>query len=214
MFDTVAERYDILNDVLSLGADRAWRKATVEALEPQPGMRILDLAAGTGTSSEPLAEAGAQVMPTDLSVGMLTVGKQRRPKLAFTAGDALALPFADGVFDTVTISFGLRNVEDTLAALVEMRRVTRPGGRIVITEFSEPTWRPFRHVYTNYLLRAMPVMSKFSSNPPAYAYLGESIIAWPNQRKLAEIMTEAGWQAVGWRNLSGGIVAMHRGWAP
>lgn len=212
MFDGVAKRYDLLNDLLSLGADRAWRRATVAALDPRPGMRILDLAAGTGTSSEPLAEAGAEVFPTDLSVGMLRVGKQRRPDLTFAAGDALALPYADDSFDAVTISFGLRNVEDTVAALKELRRVTKPGGCIVITEFSEPTSKPIRHVYNNYLLRAIPALAKLSSNPPAYAYLGESIIAWPNQRGLADLMSQAGWVAVGWRNLSGGIVAMHRGW--
>lgn len=214
MFDGVARRYDLMNDVLSLGADRAWRRATVEAIDPQPGMTILDLAAGTGTSSEPFAVAGASVFPTDLSLGMLTVGKERLPHLPFVAGDALALPYADHSFDAVTISFGLRNVENTVAALRELRRVTRPGGCIVITEFSTPTWTPFRAVYQNYLLKAIPLMATLSSNPPAYAYLGESILSWPTQRGLADLMTQAGWLAVGWRNLSGGIVAMHRGWAP
>ena len=214
MFDHVAARYDLMNDVLSLGADRAWRRATVDAVAPSPGMRILDLAAGTGTSSSPFAEAGAEVFPTDLSIGMLNVGKQRQPHLPFVAGDALALPYQDDSFDAVTISFGLRNVEDTLAALSELRRVTRPGGHIVVTEFSTPTWAPFRRVYHAYLRKAMPLLSKLSSNPPAYAYLGESIASWPNQRALADLMAEAGWVAVGWQNLSGGIVAMHRAWVP
>lgn len=214
MFDGVARRYDLINDVASLGADRAWRRATVEAIDPKPGMRILDLAAGTGTSSEPIAAAGAEVFPTDLSIGMLRVGKERVPHLPFVAGDALALPYSDDSFDAVTISFGLRNVEDTLAGLRELRRVTRPGGCIVVTEFSEPTNRAFRHIYTNYLVRAIPLVAKLSSNPPAYAYLGESILTWPNQRALADLMTQAGFVAVGWRNLSGGIVAMHRGWVP
>ena len=213
MFDAVARRYDLFNGLLSLGADRAWRQATAEAVEPRPGELVLDLAAGTGTSSEPFARAGAQVIPTDLSLGMLKVGKQRLPELPFVNADALALPYADATFDAVTISFGLRNVEDTLGGLRELRRVTRRGGRIVITEFSAPVWGPFRRAYHAYLRHGVPLLAKASSNPPAYAYLGESILAWPDQPGLAELMAEAGWAAVGWRNLSGGIVAMHRGWA-
>lgn len=213
MFDGVARRYDLMNDLLSLGADRSWRQATVEAVDPRPGERILDLAAGTGTSSEPFASAGAEVYPTDLSLGMLTVGKERLPWLPFTNADALALPYRDATFDAVTISFGLRNVEHTLDALRELRRVTRPGGRIVVTEFSTPTWGPFRSVYHGYLRHGVPLMAKASSNPPAYAYLGESILAWPDQQGLADLMAEAGWVAVAWCNMSGGIVAMHRGWA-
>ena len=211
MFDGVAERYDITNDVLSLGQDRAWRKAVVTAVDPQPRQRILDLAAGTGTSSVPFATAGAFVVPTDLSLGMLRVGRQRRPELAFVAGDALALPFADDVFDTVTISFGLRNVEDTAAALKELARVTRPGGALVVCEFSTPTWKPFRGVYHDYLLGALPaVAQRVASNPSAYSYLAESILAWPDQSGLAELIEQAGWRRVEWRNLSGGIVALHR----
>lgn len=215
MFDGVARRYDWMNSVLTLGADRSWRRATAAALEPGPGMKILDLAAGTGASSAGLAASGAEVFPADLSLGMLKVGRQRHPRLRFVAGDALALPFADRSFDAVTISFGLRNVEHTLEALRELRRVTRPGGRIVITEFSTPVSQPIRLAYQKGVLRgAIPLMARASSNPPAYAYLGESIMAWPDQAGLAELMSQAGWVAVSWRNLSGGIVAMHRGWAP
>ena len=211
MFDGVAARYDLANDVLSLGQDRAWRRATLEAVDARPGERVLDLAAGTGTSSEPFALAGATVVPTDLSLGMLRVGKQRRPALSFVAADALQLPYADGVFDAVTISFGLRNVEDTHAALTEMRRVTRPGGRLVVCEFSAPTWAPFRRVYTEYLMAALPrIANLVSSNPAAYVYLAESIRAWPDQTGLAGRLTAAGWRDVAWRNLSGGIVALHR----
>ena len=211
MFDDVAARYDLANDVLSLGQDRAWRRATLEAVDARPGERVLDLAAGTGTSSEPFALAGATVVPTDLSLGMLRVGKQRRPALSFVAADALQLPYADGVFDAVTISFGLRNVEDTHAALTEMRRVTRPGGRLVVCEFSAPTWAPFRRVYTEYLMAALPrIANLVSSNPAAYVYLAESIRAWPDQTGLAGRLTAAGWRDVAWRNLSGGIVALHR----
>lgn len=211
MFDRVAARYDLANDVLSVGQDRAWRRAVVEAVDPRPGMRILDLAAGTGTSSQPFADVGARVFPTDLSLGMLTVGKQRQPELDFVAGDALQLPYANGVFDAVTISFGLRNVEHTDAALVELRRVTRPGGRLVICEFSTPTSPTFRTLYRNYLLAALPRMADLvSSNPAAYRYLAESILAWPDQPGLATMISGSGWRHVEWRNLSGGIVALHR----
>lgn len=213
MFDEVAPRYDLVNDLLSVGQDRRWRSQTVTAVAPRRGERILDLAAGTGTSSRPFADAGAFVVPADLSVGMLAVGKQRQPELAFVNADALALPFADGVFDAVTISFGLRNVENVPQALAELYRVTRPGGRIVVCEFSTPTWRPFRDVYRNYLLQALPkIAGVSSSNPIAYDYLAESILAWPDQRELAARMTAAGWRAVGWKNLTGGVVALHRGY--
>jgi demethylmenaquinone methyltransferase/2-methoxy-6-polyprenyl-1,4-benzoquinol methylase len=173
---------------------------------------VLDLAAGTGTSSEPFAARGALVVPADFSLGMLRVGKRARPSLPFVAGDAMRLPFADAVFDAVTISFGLRNVSDPDGALRELQRVTKPGGRLVVCEFSAPTWRPFRTVYVEYLMRALPaVATKVSSNPDAYVYLAESIRAWPDQAGLADRVTAAGWSAVGWRNLSGGIVALHRG---
>ena len=211
MFDRVAARYDVVNDVLSLGQDRAWRRRTVEAVGPRPGQRILDLAAGTGTSSEPFADAGAAVMPTDLSLGMLQVGRQRRPNLSFVAADALRLPYADAAFDAVTISFGLRNVEDPAAALRELHRVTRPGGTLVICEFSTPTWAPFRIAYLNYLMAARPRVARLiSSYPAAYEYLAESIQAWPDQAGLAATIAGAGWRDVEWRNLSGGIVALHR----
>ena len=184
MFDRVAARYDLANDVLSLGQDRAWRRLTVEAVRPRTGQMILDLAAGTGTSSEPFAEAGATVIPTDLSLGMLRVGRQRRPELSFVAGDALRLPFADASFDAVTISFGLRNVADPAASLREMRRVTRAGGTLVVCEFSTPTWPPFRTLYAHYLVAAIPrVATLVSSNPVAYQYLAESIQAWPDQAR-------------------------------
>lgn len=214
MFDEVASRYDLMNDLLSLGQDRAWRTQTVAAVDPLPGQRILDLAAGTGTSSAPFAAAGATVIPADLSFGMLAEGRRRFGSLPFVNADALWLPFADDAFDAVTISFGLRNVENTGAALKELLRVTRPGGRIVICEFSTPTWKPFREVYQRYLLTMLPkVAAVASSNPSAYDYLGESILAWPDQRTLADRLHAAGWRSVGWKNLSGGIVALHRAWA-
>ncbi|MBS41734.1 MAG: bifunctional demethylmenaquinone methyltransferase/2-methoxy-6-polyprenyl-1,4-benzoquinol methylase UbiE [Nocardioides sp.] len=211
MFDAVARRYDVTNDVLSLGQDRRWRREVLAAVDPQPGERVLDLAAGTGTSSQPFADAGAEVVPCDFSLGMLRVGKQNRPHLPFTAGDGTRLPFADDVFDAVTISFGLRNVVDTEACLRELLRVTRPGGRVVVCEFSHPTWAPFRTVYVEYLMRALPPVARaISSSPDAYVYLAESIRAWPDQAGLATLLDDAGWQRPEWRNLSGGIVALHR----
>ena len=212
MFDGVAARYDLLNSLLSLGRDRGWRRETVTAVAARPGERILDLAAGTGTSSLPFVEAGAHVFPTDLSMGMLKTGKQQHPRLPFVRGDALALPYADSVFDAVTISYGLRNVEDTAAALRELLRVTRPGGRMVIAEFSTPVNRALRFIYTHGALRALPVAAKVSSNPVAYGYLAEPILAWPAQEELADLIANCGWQNVEWKNLTGGIVALHRAW--
>ncbi|HVX55834.1 demethylmenaquinone methyltransferase [Nocardioides sp.] len=210
MFDAVARRYDLTNDVLSLGQDRRWRTRVFAAVAPLPGELILDLAAGTGTSSVPFAEAGATVVPCDFSLGMLQVGKRARPQLPFTAGDGTRLPFADGTFDAVTISFGLRNIVDPGAGLRELRRVTRPGGRLVVCEFSHPTWKPFRTVYVEYLMKALPAVARaVSSSPDAYVYLAESIRAWPDQAGLARLIEDAGWSEVTWSDLSGGIVALH-----
>ena len=215
MFDGIAGRYDLTNDVMSLGQDRRWRAATIRALDVGPGKRVLDLAAGTGTSSVPLADAGAEVVPCDFSYGMLEVGKRRRPDLGFVAGDATRLPFTDASFDAVTISFGLRNVVDTSAALREMLRVTRPGGRLVVCEFSHARSAPLRTVYDNYLLRALPQIARaMSKESGAYAYLAESIRSWPDQEELGRVLRGAGWREVAYRNLTGGIVALHRGTRP
>ena len=211
MFDAVSKRYDVTNDVLSLGQDRRWRREVIAAVDPKPGELVLDLAAGTGTSSEPFAEAGARVVPCDFSIGMLTVGKQARPSLPFVAGDGTQLPFADDTFDAVTISFGLRNIVDPASGLREMARVTKPGGRLVVCEFSHPTWAPFRTVYVEYLMRALPPVARaVSSSPDAYVYLAESIRAWPDQPRLAAMIADSGWSGVEWHDLSGGIVTLHR----
>ncbi|WP_265520539.1 demethylmenaquinone methyltransferase [Oerskovia flava] len=215
MFDGIARRYDLTNDVISLGQDRRWRRATVSAVAAMPGEKVLDLAAGTGTSSEPFADDGVRVVPCDFSFGMLQVGKERRPDLSFVAGDATHLPFADETFDAVTISFGLRNVVDTDAALREMLRVVRPGGRVVICEFSQPTWAPLRTVYSEYLMKALPrVAAAVTREGSSYEYLAESISAWPDQVRLGRLLVRAGWEQVAYRNLSGGIVALHRGTRP
>ena len=212
MFDDVAARYDLTNDVLSMGQDRRWRKIVLDAVDPKPGEVVLDLAAGTGTSSQPFQDRGATVVPCDFSVGMLQVGKRAKPHLPFVAGDGTKLPFADGTFDAVTISFGLRNIVDPDAGLRELLRVTKPGGRIVVCEFSSPTFSPFRTVYIEYLMKALPAVARaVSSSPDAYVYLAESIRAWPDQAGLAARLQGAGWSQVKWRNLSGGIVALHHG---
>lgn len=215
MFDEVAPRYDVVNDLLSLGQTRRWRRVVVDAVAAKPGQRVLDLAAGTGTSAEPYADAGIDVVACDFSLGMLKVGKRRRPDIDFIAGDATNLPFADNSFDAVTISFGLRNVNEPHKALAEMLRVTKPGGRLVIAEFSSPVNPLWRTMYLEYLMRALPeIARRASSNPDAYVYLAESIRAWPDQDNLAAWLAMDGWENIAYRNLTGGIVAVHRAYKP
>jgi len=213
MFDDVAPRYDFLNDLLSLGRTKAWRKVVTAIIAPKPGLRILDIAAGTGSSSAPLVAKGADVIALDFSEGMLAAGRKRHKKIKFQQGDALKLPFAENYFDVTTISFGLRNTSDTTAALKEALRVTKQNGRIVICEFSHPTNKILRLIYLKYLMRALPVIAKrISKNPAAYIYLAESIQAWPNQSALAQVMRQAGWESVSWQDLTFGIVAVHIGY--
>jgi demethylmenaquinone methyltransferase/2-methoxy-6-polyprenyl-1,4-benzoquinol methylase len=235
MFDQVAERYDMLNDVLSLGQDRWWRRVVARAVAAGPGERVLDLAAGTGTSSRTFTAAGACCVACDFSLGMLSVGARRlagrkgqanlatgraspgsgqaKPgagEVRFVAGDALRLPFRDGGFDAVTVSFGLRNVADPDAALAEMLRVTRPGGRLVICEFGHLPWPRVNALYERYLITALPAMARrLSRAGEAYEYLAESIREWPAAPELGRRIGAAGWTAVRWRNLTLGVVAVH-----
>lgn len=218
MFDQVAKGYDRTNTVLSMGNDQLWRVATTRAVAPRAGQRILDLAAGTGASSVSLAKSGAEVVAADFSPGMIAEGRRRHrgiPNLSFVEADATALPFADGEFDAVTMSFGLRNVHEPKKALGELLRVTKPGGRLVICEFSHPPSRSFNGLYRFYNDRILPTVAKaVSSNAEAYDYLNESIKDWPDQRTLSAWIREAGWTDVAYRNLSFGIVALHRARKP
>ncbi|MGX5697097.1 demethylmenaquinone methyltransferase [Agromyces soli] len=218
MFDRVAARYDRTNTVLSMGNAPLWRVATTRAVDPKPGERILDVAAGTGTSSASLAKSGASVVAADFSPGMIEVGRSRQAhvqNLVFVEADAMALPFGDDEFDAVTISFGLRNVNDPKQAIREFLRVTKPGGRLVICEFSHPPVALVRTGYGFYQRYVMPPLVRLSSsNDTAYDYLNESINAWPDQSTLAAWMREAGWRDIAWRNLTLGVVALHRGRKP
>jgi demethylmenaquinone methyltransferase/2-methoxy-6-polyprenyl-1,4-benzoquinol methylase len=206
MFDALAQRYDLLNDVLSMGQVRLWRRRVARIVAAAGPNRVLDVAAGTGTSTWSLAAHGARAVACDFSLGMLRAGHPPHP----VAGDALNLPFADEAFDVTTISFGLRNTRDAKHALSEMYRVTRPGGRLVICEFSHLTIGPLNTVYQRYLSQTLPAIAqRIARNPAAYEYLAESITDWPPQAELASIIEDVGWTSVKWRDLSLGVVAVH-----
>jgi demethylmenaquinone methyltransferase/2-methoxy-6-polyprenyl-1,4-benzoquinol methylase len=228
MFDKVAPRYDLLNDVLSLGQDRWWRKVVAKAVGARAGQRVLDLAAGTGTSSVTFTAAGAACVACDFSLGMLRAGVERLGAqgartgpgagpgagppgpVRFVAGDALRLPFGDQSFDAVTISIGLRNVADPDAALAEMFRVTRPGGRLVICEFGHLPSPRLDAIYGRYLMAVLPAVARrLSPAGDAYEYLAESIRDWPSREELAQRIGGAGWSAVRWRDLTLGVVTVH-----
>ena len=227
MFDRVAPRYDLANSVFSLGQDRHWRRVAVRAVQPQLGEVALDVAAGTGMLAHELRRGGATVVALDFSFPMLAYGAAREaaggaPRtrwleggghpegVLWCNGDGMRLPLADASVDVVTIAFGLRNLPDPAAGLAEFARVTRPGGRLAVLEFSSPKWRPFRAVYHRYLLGAIPQVAKVvTSDPAAYRYLAESILEWPDQNGLARLLAASGWEKVRWKNLTGGVVAVH-----
>jgi demethylmenaquinone methyltransferase/2-methoxy-6-polyprenyl-1,4-benzoquinol methylase len=215
MFDGVAKNYDRANDLLSLGSARAWRKAVAKLVNPQSGQTILDLAAGTGASSVAFVKEGVRVVAADFSTGMLEEGKKRHPEIEFVFADATKLPFKAEEFDTVTISFGLRNVENTELALSEMFRVLKPGGKLVVCEFSTIPNRFLHSLYRFYLKNLLPRISALvSKTPEAYSYLAESIDAWPEQAELAKLIEKAGYQSVQFRNQTLGIVAIHSATKP
>jgi demethylmenaquinone methyltransferase/2-methoxy-6-polyprenyl-1,4-benzoquinol methylase len=212
MFDQVAPTYDLTNDLLSLGQSRLWRSKVAKAVASKSGQVILDLAAGTGSSSIAFLKPGVKVIATDFSEGMLAEGRKRHPELDFQFADATKLPFKNQTVDAVTISFGLRNVVDVDLALSEMFRVLKPGGRVVICEFSKVTLPGFKHFYNFYLTKVLPKVSGlFSKTPEAYSYLAESIVAWPDQAGLAVQLIDAGFENVSYRNLNFGVVAIHTG---
>ncbi len=213
MFDAVGEKYDLTNTLMTGGLDGYWRRRITARLAPQAGEKVLDLAAGTAISTVDLASRGAWCVACDFSQGMLAAGRDRDvPKVC---GDGMFLPFADETFDCVTITWGLRNIADPAQALREMLRVTKPGGRLLVAEFSHPVNPLLRTIYMEYIMAALPAIARAaSSNPDAYVYLAESIRAWPNQEELADVISEAGWSEVGWQNLTFGIAAMHSGIKP
>ena len=210
MFDDVAASYDKTNDLLSFGQSRLWRGVVRRAISPKAPDRILDIAAGTGTSSMALLADGVSVVAADFSNGMLDEGRKRYPKLEFVFADAMKLPFKDAEFDVVTMSFGLRNVENHYVALKEFFRVLKPGGRLVICEFSHVggVFGPLYRLYLKYVLPKLSAL--FSKSPDAYDYLAESIAAWPNQKALKLDIEKAGFSEVKFRNLTLGVVALHR----
>jgi demethylmenaquinone methyltransferase/2-methoxy-6-polyprenyl-1,4-benzoquinol methylase len=206
MFDAVAERYDLLNDVLSMGQVRFWRKRVARIVAAAHPDSVLDLAAGTGTSTRTFERDGARAVACDFSLGMLQAGDATNP----VAGDGLNLPFRDESFDLTTISYGLRNMQDTKRALQEMYRVTRRGGYLVIAEFSEITVKPLNMLYNRLVAQALPAIAqRVGNNPDAYEYLAESIKDWPNQRELAVMIESVGWTNVKWQDLTLGVVAVH-----
>ncbi|AKU65397.1 ubiquinone biosynthesis methyltransferase UbiE [Schaalia meyeri] len=215
MFDSVASRYDMMDALMTGGLNNVWMVALRKAVAPHPGERILDLAAGTGTSSAALAKGGAEVVACDLSEGMIEVGRQRHPEIEFVHGNAMDLDFEDGTFDAVTISWGLRNIPDPALALREMMRVVRPRGRLVVLEFSTPTSCVCRGLYNAYQSTVMPALARVAStNDGAYDYLVESIRQWPAQEEVGRIIAANGWREVEYRNLTGGIACMHRAVKP
>jgi demethylmenaquinone methyltransferase/2-methoxy-6-polyprenyl-1,4-benzoquinol methylase len=218
MFDRVAPRYDLANTVFSLGQDHAWRRAAAQATRLADGEVAVDVACGTGALTRELEALapGALVVGFDFSFEMLVRARPTpQPGPSYAVGDAMQLPLRDGSVDVVTIAFGLRNLPEPGQGLLELRRVLRPGGRLVVCEFSQPVVPVLGGFYRRYLTRLMPLAARrLTSDPEAYQYLARSIGAWPDQPELAAWLQQAGFAEVAWRDLTGGIVALHRGTVP
>ena len=221
VFDSVASRYDLMNDLMSFGIHRIWKRVAVEFAGVREGQRVLDLAAGTGDLSarfSGLAGPGGLVVMTDINSAMLAQGRERMVdeghlgNVAYLQVDAEAIPFPDGFFDCVTIAFGLRNVTHKEKALSEMARVLKPGGRALVLEFSHPSQRPLKALYDLYSFKALPMMGRLvARDAESYRYLAESIRMHPDQETLRSMMESAGLERCEYHNLTGGIVAVHRG---
>ena len=222
MFAAIAGRYDLLNHLLSGGMDLYWWRRMARTAGARKGMRFLDVAAGTGDSSIALARRGAEVVSADFTQAMLRLGpakferKGLRDRVwASSTADAQRLPFQDRIFDGLSICYGIRNVEDRARAYAEFLRVLKPGGRLVILEFSRPPSALVRGLYDWYSLRILPRIGAWiSGNRSAYSYLPESIRGFPDQARLAAELEKAGFEKVRWSNLTGGIVALHSGIRP
>ena len=222
VFDSVASHYDLMNDLMSLGVHRLWKNATVDWLNPRPGIRLLDLAAGTGDIAERVldrVDGQGSVVSSDINMPMLVQGRDRAldkgwfGKLDFVCADAMALPFADASFDAVTIAFGIRNVTHIDKALEEAYRVLVPGGRFICLEFSKVVLPVLDRVYDSYSFTVLPNLGRLVAGDAAsYRYLAESIRRFPDQAAFKGLIEAAGFEQVRYRNLSGGIAALHSGW--
>lgn len=222
VFDSVADKYDVMNDVMSLGIHRLWKRYTLERSGVRRGQRVLDLASGTGDLAARFARMvgnDGEVVVSDINASMLENGRRRlldsgvAGNIDYVQANAESLPFPDNHFDCVSIAFGLRNVTDKDAALREMYRVLRPAGRALILEFSQVTLPGFRPLYDLYSFRMLPLMGKLIADDAAsYKYLAESIRMHPDQETLKGMLETAGFERVEYHNLSGGIVALHRGY--
>lgn len=222
VFDSVAERYDLMNDLMSAGAHRLWKRYALALANLHAGQRALDVAGGTGDLAAGLArQVGGRglVVLTDINAAMLARGRDRlideghAGNVACVQANAERLPFPDGSFDCITIGFGLRNVTDKAAALASMCRVLKPGGQLIILEFSQPQVAALKPLYDAYSFRVLPLLGRWVAGDEAsYRYLAESIRMHPDQEKLLSMMREAGLEGCRYQNLSGGIVAVHRGY--